>query len=194
MKYVPPRPDRTIYIVGEITEAMAARVIPELERLDSTEGGIRIVLNSEGGHEQAGYSIYDAITMCSNEVTIDGYGSVMSIAAAIFQAGDVRRMAPNALFMIHNGDCGDDLGDSPTQDSVIAWSYHLKKFNKRYYNILSLGSTHPPDVIEKWCLDETYLTARETVSRCFADCVIAPQKSRVPAWPRLGKKKTEESP
>jgi ATP-dependent Clp protease protease subunit len=180
---------RTLYVTGLVDVAMTAAVIPQLERLDAGEGPIRIVINSEGGDEQCGYAIYDAIRNCRNPVVIVGYGSVMSIAAAIFQAGDYRYLAPNTLFMIHNGNMGEDMGDNPSQDSVVAWADHLKKHNKRYYQILSGGSQQGMDVIEAWCTDETYFTAKEAANAGFADEILEPRKSYAPMKRRKERRK-----
>lgn len=180
---------RTLYIFGVVDMMLATACIAQLEKLDAGEGPIRIVLNSEGGDEQSGYAIYDAIRRCRNYVVIEGYGSVMSIAAAIFQAGDVRLLSPNTLFMIHNGNMGDDVGSNPSQDSIVAWAEHIQENNKRYYQILSGGSQQDMKTIETWCFDETFFTAKEAVNAGFADGVLEPRKSYAPPKRRKEKRK-----
>src|SRR5688572_7633766 len=81
---------RTIYIMGEVDPELARKVIIALEALDREPGEIRVFMNCEGGNEEDGYAIYDALNMCQNPVRMEGYGNICSIAAAIFQAGDVR--------------------------------------------------------------------------------------------------------
>jgi ATP-dependent Clp protease protease subunit len=174
---------RTLYISGEIDSNLAHGVIVALESLDVEDGEIRIVLNSEGGDELSGYAIYDAITMCKNKVVIDGYGNVLSIAAAIMQAGDIRRMAPNAALLIHNGSTG--LSDEAKQDEVVSLAEQIKKDNKKYYDILCKGSGQPWETIEEWCGEETFFTAAEAVAAGFADKVIKPLKK----YPRRKRKK-----
>lgn len=177
---------RTIYLVGEVDEALSARILPALELLDSTEGDIRIVINSEGGNEADGYAIYDAITMCKNVVVIDVYGQCLSIAAAIFQAGDVRRMAPNSSFMIHNGSIGVD--PEMKQDEVKVLAEQIKRDTQKYYDILSAATQHPQEVIENWCNDETYFTAKEAKDAGFCDEIMKPLKSK--NRPRRRRKKS----
>lgn len=165
---------RVLYLGGEVDSNMAVRAVSALERLDSTDGDIRIVLNSEGGSEQDGYAIFDAITMCRNRVVIHGYGYVQSIAAAIFQAGDERMMSPNAVFMIHNGTIPGE--DTMNQDHVVELAERIKKDNERYYRILHLGSSLPLDQIEEMCGEETFFTAEESVAHGFADGILTPNK------------------
>lgn len=165
---------RTIYISGFIDTAMAHRVLLALISLDSVEGEIKIILNSEGGNEQDGYAIYDAITHCRNKVHIYGYGSVMSIAAAIFQAGDKRMLAPHASFMIHNG-TGPSSEDMKQTD-IVELAEQLKRDNQKYYEILAKSSGQTVETIQEWCRQDTYFDAAEAVEHGFADEIIAPQK------------------
>jgi ATP-dependent protease ClpP protease subunit len=171
-------PARTIYISDSIDSELANLAIAAIETLDRGDGDIRIVLNSEGGDEQNGYAIHDAITMCRNKVIIDGYGSVMSIAAAIFMAGDVRRMAPNTEFMIHDGKL-DGLEPTMLQQEVQALAADIRKSSERYYRILSHGSQQPEELVETWCKDETTFNAEEALEAGFCDAIITPLKSRV---------------
>lgn len=167
---------RTIYITGKIHGKVVHQAIIALERLDAEEATIRIVLNSEGGNEQDGYAIYDAIMMCKSTVVIDGYGDVCSIAAAIFQAADLRRLAPHTDFMIHNGEI--DGEEKMKQTAVLDMADQIKKDSQKYYDILSGASQQPQEIIENWCRGDTYFTAKEAVEAGFADEVIKPVKKR----------------
>jgi ATP-dependent Clp protease protease subunit len=168
---------RTIYVTGCVDSDLAHKAILSLEELDRSDGDIRIVLNSEGGSEQDGYAIFDAITMLRNRVIIDAYGSVMSIAAAIFQAADLRRIAPNADFMIHEGSV-NGLDPTMPQQDIEALAANIQRGGMRYYTILSQGSQQPLDIVQAWCRDETTFNAEETVGAGFADEIIQPLKTR----------------
>lgn len=168
---------RVIYLCGEVEPKMAVRAIAALERLDAQEGDIHIVINSEGGTEQDGYAMFDAITMCRNKVVATGYGGVMSIMAAVFQAADERRLAPNASFMVHNGTIPGE--DKMQQNAVLDLAEQIRKDNQRYYAILAKRSGQPLEAVEALCREETYFTAEEAVQEGFADCVLKPTKS---AW------------
>jgi ATP-dependent protease ClpP protease subunit len=166
---------RTIYITGDIDAKTFHRVAIALEALEKEPGRIRILLNSEGGSESDGYAIYDKISMCKNEVLIEGYGNVHSIAAIIFQAGDTRIIAPNATFLIHNGmvPCDEEM----QQTAIIDLAQQLVIDNQRYYDILSGASEQPEDVIENWCREDKSFTAVEAVEAGFADAVLKPLKT-----------------
>ena len=171
--------NRNIYISGHVDEGMAHAVIISLEELDVTDGTIRLVINSDGGDEACGYAMYDAITRCRNQVVADGYGSVKSIMAAVFQAADWRRLGATASFLIHNGQTTvTQEGGVADQDHITALAEQLKKDSKAYYTILSKGSQQPLEVIKNFCDDETYFTAQEAVDVGLADEVIKPLKNR----------------
>lgn len=178
---------RTLYVTGTVDGELAHATIVALEQLDRTDGDIRVVLNSDGGGELDGFAIYDAITMCRNKVIIDGYGAVMSIAAAIFMAGDLRRLAPNCDFMIHNGFM-DELDPTMSQDEIKAMAEGITRRTQRYYDILTQGSQQGAEVVEAWCKDETTFSAQEALEAGFCDEIITPLKSRIPKRKKRSKK------
>lgn len=178
-------PRRTLYISGEVDLAMAHRVVMTLQVLDADTGPIRIILNSNGGEEEQGYAIYDAIMACQNHVTIDGYGEVQSIAAAILQAGNVRRLSPNAIFLIHNGTAPEFTGQS--HDEAVAMGKTLEKQGNRYHVILSCGSQQQLDTIKEWCRHDHYLLAEEALEAGFCDEIIQPNPDKVRKPPRKKK-------
>jgi len=169
---------RRIYIVGEADTAMSHLVFVALHKLEATNGPITIVINCEGGDETSGYAIYDAITMCKNVIIMEGYGYVGSIAAAIFQAADVRRMAPNAFFMIHNGEMNIDPGETK-QNTIVDLADFIKKDSHRYYTILSSRSRMTYEEIHNACQKDTYYTAQEALEEGFCDEIINPEKKFV---------------
>ena len=178
---------RTIYITGEVDDEMAHKTIVALEALDKEDGDIRVFLNSGGGEEIDGYAIHDAITMCRNRVVVEGFGNIQSVAAAIFQAGDLRRIAPNATFMIHNGTVPGE--EKMQQNQVVDLAEQIKRDNQKYYDILSNASQQPVDIIETWCREDRSFTAAEAVEAGFADEVIIPLKSKIPPTPRKKRSK-----
>lgn len=84
---------------------MAERVIKALNILAHKNQGdpILIVLNTYGGYLYRACAIYDAIRLCKANITIIGYGALMSAGSIIFQAGDTRIMAPSTTMMLHYG-------------------------------------------------------------------------------------------
>ena len=108
--------NRTIYISTEeindgeesgVDAKLAERVIKNLRLLDSQakEGDkpITLILSGNGGDWYSACAIYDAISLCKNEVIAIAYGSIMSAHSIIFQAADQRVMTKFATQMIHFG-------------------------------------------------------------------------------------------
>src|SRR6185312_6609420 len=125
--------NRRLYVTGDVDDQMMHMMMVALRKLEETEGDITIVFSSEGGEEAPGYAIYDLLTMCKNMVIIEVYGKAWSIAAAIMQAADVRRMAPNATFMIHNGKI--PVGEEAQQNLILNMADQIKRDNQRYHTI-----------------------------------------------------------
>lgn len=169
--------ERTMYLMEKIDEAVAAHFIIVLNFLNSiSHDPIRVILSSPGGEEEAGYAIYDAIRLSNSPVLIDGMGEVYSMAALILQAGDVRRLSPNATFMIHNGEI--TLPDSLEQDKVLSLGELLKTRAQKYHTILSQKSGIPLNEIRTMSQAETFMNATEAVRKGFADYLWLPRKKR----------------
>lgn len=165
---------RKLYVVGAVDDAMSKRFIIGLNQLDQSDGPITVVINSEGGEEYAGYAMYDAVTMAKNTVIMEGFGQVSSIAAAIFQAGDIRRLSPNANFMIHSGSLSP--GDDVPQHVIIEMGEQVRKDNARYYDILAHSSNISIEEIEEACKSDTWYDAEEALDAGFCDEIMTPVK------------------
>lgn len=159
---------RTVYIIGEIEAEVSKKAIIGIHMLDSTKGPITIVLNTIGGDSFEGFAIYDAIKSCKNHTTTVGMGAVMSMGAAIFQAGDLRQMSPNARFMIHNGSVSYD-GEADKAKNFLS---DLDTDNEVYRKILAERSGLPMLKVKSMCDKETYMTAQEAVEKGFADEIL----------------------
>jgi len=165
-------PGRRIFLFGEINSEMSYRIVSAFQVLDSTKGPINISLNSPGGSETDGYAIYDVINMSKNRVTIEAYGAVQSMAAAILQAADYRLIAPECRFMIHNGSVG--LHGDIDVNTVASLNKEIQSHTARYHKILAERSGQSQKEVERLCKQETFFNAAETVINGFADEVILP--------------------
>lgn len=95
---------RVILLFDEITIAKAQEVASSLLAMEhSSAEPISIVLNSQGGHVEAGDTIHDLIRFVKPPVKILGTGWVASAGAHIFLAAHPERRfcLPNTRFMIH---------------------------------------------------------------------------------------------
>ena len=95
---------RSIVISGEINQALAEKVVSQLILLQSINNDpIKIYINSQGGHVEAGDTIHDFIKFIRPEVHVIGTGWVASAGITIFLAAkkEHRYSLPNTRFMIH---------------------------------------------------------------------------------------------
>jgi ATP-dependent Clp protease, protease subunit len=96
---------RTIIISGGINQKLAERVTAQLLAMtaDSTTAPITIILNSQGGHVEAGDTIHDMIRFVPPPVRIVGTGWVASAGALIFVSVPLERRfcLPNTRFLLH---------------------------------------------------------------------------------------------
>lgn len=162
--------DRTLYIFGGIDTSTAYKFFIPFQTLDKTGEWIRVVLNSPGGEETAGFALYDMIKNSNSPVLIDGYGSVFSIASMILQAGTARRLSPECRFMVHSGSVG--LSAEVETNTFVALGEELKIIHSKYKDIIGSRSTKSKEEVSKLCDKESYLSAEDAVAWGFADGVI----------------------
>ena len=94
---------RTVLIFGEVDMKMAERVTAQLLAYAESEGDIRVILNSPGGHVESGDTIHDVIRFVGNRVKIIGTGWVASAGAHIFLGAkrENRYCLPFTRFLLH---------------------------------------------------------------------------------------------
>ena len=169
--------ERVIYLMGGIDDDQARQFIILLNFLDNiAKEPIRILLSSDGGSEEAGYAIYDAIKLARNPVLIDGIGMVASMAAVILQAGDVRRLSQNSVYMIHHGSMS--MPDHVEQDKVMAISRLIETNNVKYHTLMANRTGLAMAEICKMSEEETYLSAGDAVRKGFADYLWLPPRKK----------------
>lgn len=110
---------RTILIYGGIDQKMAQKVTEQLLMLeaDDDEAPIKLFINSQGGHVESGYTIFDMIRYVRPRVKIIGTGWAASAGALIYAAVDAedRYSLPHTRYMLHQ-----PLGGVRGQASDIA--------------------------------------------------------------------------
>lgn len=95
---------RSIIISGEIDQALAKVVTAQLLVLQEISSKpIKLFINSQGGHVEAGDTIHDMIKFVKPKVIVIGTGWVASAGITIFLAAEKenRYSLPNTRFMIH---------------------------------------------------------------------------------------------
>ncbi|OLQ70080.1 ATP-dependent Clp protease proteolytic subunit [Photobacterium proteolyticum] len=91
-------------ISGEINQELAEKVTAQLLVLQEiSDAPIKLYINSQGGHVEAGDTIHDMIKFVKPQVLVIGTGWVASAGITIFLGADKenRYCLPNTRFMIH---------------------------------------------------------------------------------------------
>lgn len=165
---------RRIWLFNGIDDETVYHFVVTLQTMDLTKGPIEVIMCSLGGSEPQGYAMFDAIRMTRNQVTIIGLGAVQSIAALIMQAADLRLLAPECRFMVHNGSV--TMAPDIHADTIVAIGKEVMKNNHRYHQLLAERTGLPVSKIRRYCEVETYWSAEEAVKLNFADGVIVVRK------------------
>src|SRR5438477_2500099 len=94
---------RTVLVFGEVDMKMAERVTAQLLAYAESAGGIRVIVNSPGGHVESGDTIHDMIRYVGPQVKMIGTGWVASAGAHIFLGAEKanRYCLPNTRFLLH---------------------------------------------------------------------------------------------
>jgi ATP-dependent Clp protease protease subunit len=94
---------RTVLIFGEVDMKMAERVTAQLLAYAESDGDIRVIVNSPGGHVESGDTIHDMIRFVGNRVKMIGTGWVASAGAHIYLGArrESRYCLPFTRFLLH---------------------------------------------------------------------------------------------
>jgi ATP-dependent Clp protease protease subunit len=97
--------NRVIFLIGEINQASAARVMMQMLYLEDQKRGqqINLYINSPGGAVDDTLAMYDTMQFISSDVATYCIGRAYSGAAVLLCAGEVgkRHILPHAKVMIH---------------------------------------------------------------------------------------------
>ena len=97
--------NRVVFLVGEINQASAARVMMQMLYLENQKRGqdIQLYINSPGGAVDDTLALYDTMQFISSEVATYCIGRAYSGGAVLLCAGQAgkRHILPHAKVMIH---------------------------------------------------------------------------------------------
>lgn len=151
---------RTIIISGEITQDVAARVAAQLLILQELgDEPIKIFINSQGGHVEAGDTIHDMIRFVKPKVIVIGTGWVASAGITIYLAAEKqdRYSLPNTRYMIHQ-----PLGGVRGQATDIQIeAEEMIKIRRRINRLISERTGQTLEKVEKDTLRNYWLDAEE---------------------------------
>jgi len=171
--------NRVIYLIGEVTDEMAAMVVAQLLVLDSgkdacegkgKDSTIYLYINSPGGCVNAGLAIYDTIKHMKCDVSTICMGYAASMGAVILSGGTKgkRCILPHSEVMIHQPSSGFQ---GQASDIEIA-AEHIKDLKGVLYEILSENCDKDIKVIEADCDRDHWMKAEEAKEYGIVDNIL----------------------
>lgn len=151
-----------------------------VDQLPSDGSPVEIIINSPGGHVDAGKEIHSRLKEYEGEVTTKTFslaGSAASIIAMASNNGGKTLIAPTAQIMIHNVSGGIE-GDYRvhTKEAEV-----LKNYNKAIANAYTMKTGKSEEEILGLMDSETWLDAKEAVEQGFADGIMFEEKTKIVA-------------
>lgn len=165
---------RSIIISGEINQKMAEKVMTQLLLLQELgDAPIKLFINSQGGHVEAGDTIHDMIKFIKPKVLTIGTGWVASAGITIYLAADKedRYSLPNTRYMIHQ-----PMGGVRGQASDIKIeAEEILRMRARVNKMISQATGQPYERVDKDTLRNFWLSAEEAVEYGIVNKVITSQ-------------------
>ena len=165
---------RTILLYGEISQKSAREVSEKLILLSSINSDdIKLIINSQGGHVEAGDTIHDMIRFVKPKVKILGTGWVASAGALIYVSVPLedRYSLPNTRFMLHQPSGG--VGGQASDISIEA--QEILKMRERLNKIFSVQTGQPVEKIERDTDRNFWMSADEAKQYGLVGKVISSQ-------------------
>ena len=165
---------RTILLFGEISQKSAREVCQKLILLSAlNDNPIKLIINSQGGHVEAGDTIHDMIKFVKPKVKILGTGWVASAGALIYVAVpvDQRYTLLNTRFMLHQPSGG--VGGQATDISIEA--QEILKMRDRLNNLFARQTGQPVERIEKDTDRNFWMSAEEAKAYGLVGKIIPSQ-------------------
>lgn len=162
---------RTIIISGEINQALAEKVVTQLLILEEMgDEPIKIFINSQGGHVEAGDTIHDMIKFVKPKVIMIGTGWVASAGITIYLAANKenRYSLPNTRYMIHQ-----PLGGFNGQATDIGIeAEEILRVRKRINTIISEATGQSLDKVERDTDRNYWLSANDAINYGIVNKII----------------------
>lgn len=166
---------RIVYLGGDINASTTETIIKSLhilKELDSRKM-VTMIINTSGGNEYDAWAIYDTIKSLKISVKTVAQGSCMSAGTLIFLAGKTRLIAPNCVFMVHDGTEYSE-GHRKNVERWATFSRVYREYSyKIYYDAMKrVNKKVTMKQVEDMCNLDTILTAKETVKYGFATGIL----------------------
>lgn len=160
--------DRPVYEWFGIGAVSPGEIIDALP----PSGPVTIKVDSPGGNLIAGASIYTALMQHPGPVTFEIVGLAASAASVITmasaKAGNLCRMSPMALMMVHNV---QGFADGDYRDMLESAEF-LQTANQTIVNAYLIKTKKSEDEIRAMLDDETWFSAAEAMSAGLIDEIM----------------------
>lgn len=159
---------REILIYDEIGPSWLGLIGAESISLALTElgpGDITVRLNTPGGSVDEGIAMYNALKRHAGKVTTIADSLAASMGSYLLQAGSLRKVASNAMVMLHNP-WSIAVGDSA---EFRKQADILDKYRDRMVPDYAEASGNTPEEMQAILNAETWFTGAEAVEAGFAD-------------------------
>jgi ATP-dependent Clp protease protease subunit len=165
---------RTIMIFGEISQKVAREVSEKLILLSSiNDDDIKVIINSQGGHVEAGDTIFDMLRFVKPKVKILGTGWVASAGALIYASVPTadRFSLPNTRYMLHQPSGG--VGGQASDINIEA--QEILKMRERLNQTFADQTGQPVEKIERDTDRNFWMSAAEAKQYGLVGQVISSQ-------------------
>ena len=180
--------NRVVFLIGEITQVSAARVMMQMLYLEDQRRGqdINLYINSPGGSVDDTLAVYDTMQFLSSEIATFCIGRAYSGGAVLLCAGaeGKRHILPHAKVMIHQPYGGVS---GQTTDVLI----QAEQIIKAKQTLNEIMASHCGQTVERVAKDgerDHYFDAQEAKDYGLVDEVFIPQKKGKDAAKKSEKK------
>ena len=170
--------NRVVFLVGDISQISAARMMMQMLYLENEKRGqdINLYINSPGGSLDDTLAIYDTMQFVSSDVATFCIGRAYSGAAVLLSAGTSgkRHILPHAKVMIHQpyGGVTGQASDVQIQAEQII------KAKQTLNEIIAKHTGQPVERVAEDGERDHFFTAEEAKEYGLVDEVFRPEQAR----------------
>lgn len=165
--------NRVVFMIGEINQSSAARVMMQMLYLENQKRGadINLYINSPGGAVDDTLAIFDTMRFLSSPISTYCLGRAYSGAAVLLTAGTKgkRYILPHAKVMIHQP-YGGVTGQA---EDIRIQAEQIGKSKAELTRIIAQCTGQPVEVVHRDSERDKYFTAEEAVRYGLADEVLS---------------------
>jgi len=163
---------RKLFLFGEINQVAAREAAQKLIAMaEESADDVLLIINSQGGHVEAGDTIFDVVRFVKPRVKVLGTGWVASAGAHIYLSvpREDRFSLPNTRYMLHQP-AGGVYGQA--MDVGIA-AEEIVKMRRRLNQVIADQTGQPLDKVEKDTDRNFWMSAEEAVEYGIVGKIIS---------------------